>query len=1103
VTLITGDRVRVTSGPGGRQSATIDRRPARPGVGYVEQPVPGPGRLPDLVVIPTDAAALIGSGVLDENLFDVSELVRDHYGDAARPTLPLIITYRGAAASSGGAAAARALTARGDAVVTGALPSIEGTAIAESKRSAAGFWPALKAAPQVAKVLLDRPVHPVGGPSRPAAATVAGEAPARPGATPAPSAKPGAGVLVADLDTGYDPGHPDLAGVVAAAKDFTGSQHGIQDEVGHGTWTASIIAGSGAASGGKYQGVAPGARLLAGKVLGDDGTGTESQVIAGMQWAVARHARIVNMSLGSNTPWICPAGIDPVSQALDALSASSGTLFVAAAGNNGPGFLDNPGVARSALTVGAVDSSGKLAPFSGTGPECGTFAVKPDVTAPGVGIVGALAAGTALCPFDGIPGDGPVNDSYTRCSGTSASAPYVCGGAAILAQEHPLWSGAQLKAALTSSATPASGASAYAQGDGQADISRAAAQDAYATPASLAYLSPWPHHRATAETVTYHNAGAAPLTLSLAVAVTGPDGHPAPAGMVTVSPSRITLAPGADISVQVDENPALGVTGTYDGWLTAVNPDGSTVLRTAIGAENQPLLETVTLKSIDRDGRPQGDPSLAAPITGLINLATGKLTRAVVNKAGTVTASVPPGRYDITSEVDTTVAGKGPVSLTLIDDPAVTVKRDMTVTLDARRGRPVLPALDRRLGNTYSIAQILQTVAGITYFSFSDSEPGGPLVYAAPTGRVTGRPYEFFGDTWLDNSPQTRDHLATVTYSLDFPAAQRIPELPYRLPDSALAVYRPRFRQQGTPMTRIDDNNWLRGPLAATMNAAFGVTGSEFFVPPSGTITEFMTPGTWQATNLDLYGPLNTLYPSIAWFATGPVSTYRAGHSYTDVWGSAALSSASVTTRSGDVITPGIQPDSESAPGHIGNLVTGGVSGTITLRQGKTVIGTGPIDNQPTFTVPAATASYTLSATTRRNVPWSTLGTAAQATWTFRSGHVSGTSPATLPLWDARISGAFNALDQAPAGKPFRLVIAPDRATGSPMAKITAITVRASFDDGKTWHRLTLRPAGPGKWTTTITPPKGTAFVSLSDSLTDAAGNSAQQTVIRAYQVQA
>lgn len=1104
VTLITGDRVLVTRGPGGRESAAIDRRYARHGIGYVEQPVPGPGRVPDLVVIPTDAARLIGSGVLDENLFDVSELVRDGYGDAARSTLPLIITYRGGSASSAGMAAARALAAGGAAAVTAALPSIGGAAIAESKPGAARFWSALPHAPQVAKVWLDGPVRPDGASSGSSAAAPA--TPAMFGAGSAPSSQPGAGVLVADLDTGYDPGHPDLAGVVVAAKNFTSSKHGTQDEVGHGTWVSSIIAGSGAASQGKYQGVAPGARLLVGKVLGDDGTGTDSQVIAGMQWAVAQHARIVNMSLGFSAPWICPAGIDPVSQALDKLSASSGTLFVAAAGNDGPGLLDAPGVASSALTVGAVDSTGKLAFFSSTGPACGTFAVKPDITALGVGVVGAVAAGTDLCPFDGIPGDGPVNAYYTRCSGTSGAAPYVSGAAAILAQEHPRWSGAQLKAALMSSAAPASGTSAYDQGDGQADIPRATAQNAYATPASLTYLSPWPHLSATTRTVTYHNAGTTPLTLNLATAVTGPDGKPAPAGMVTVSPSQITVAPGADTNVQLSENPATGTTGLYNGWLTAVSPDASTVLHTAIGAENQPQLDTVTFKTIDRNGRPQGDLSLAEPPTGLIDLATGKLILAVVNKAGIVTASVPAGRYDITSVVDTAATRGHQETLTLLDDPSVTVSRDMTVTLDARRGHPLLPVLDSHVGNVWGIAQLGQMVAGTSYYSFALTEPGGPALFAAPTGPVAGRRYEFFGDLWCDNSPYTRDHLATVTYSLESPSAQRIPDLPYRLHDSALAVYRPEQHQQGKPMTRIDETNWIVGPLEAEISAFSGFSGSEFFIPPSGTITEFMTPGTWHTDQLDLYGSLTTITPDIAWYEAGPTHVLRAGHAYREVWGSAALSTATVTTRSGDVITPYIQPDSESGAEHIGNLTSGltpGLSGTVTLRQGKTVIGTGPIVNQPAFTVPAAAARYTLSATGKLSVPWSTLGTSYQATWTFRSGHVSGAGVATLPLWDVRISGPFNALDEAPAGQPFRLVIAPDLATGSPAAKITAISVRASFDDGKTWHRLVLRAAAPGKWTTTITPPKGTAFVSLSDDLSDAAGDTAQQTVIRAYEVKA
>ncbi len=239
-----------------------------------------------------------------------------------------------------------------------------------------------------------------------------------------------------------------------------------------------------------------------------------------------------------------------------------------------------------------------------------------------------------------------------------------------------------------------------------------------------------------------------------------------------------------------------------------------------------------------------------------------------------------------------------------------------------------------------------------------------------------------------------------------------------------------------------------------------------------------------------------------AYWEDGPVTSYRAGHSYSDDWGSAAPGNASATTRLGNVILPDIRPDSGSAPRHLDAYSPfDDITGTLTLRRGDTVVGTGPILDQQPFTVPAGPARYTLTSSFQRDVPWSTLGTKADASWTFRSGHVAGDTAATLPLWDIRFRGAFDFLDQAPAGRPFPLTVAPDLQPGAPRAAITAIGARASFDDGKTWHPLTLRPGAPGTWTTTVTPPPGTAFVSLSANLTDSAGNSTRQTVIRAYQV--
>ncbi|MFC7760874.1 S8 family serine peptidase [Catellatospora bangladeshensis] len=101
-------------------------------------------------------------------------------------------------------------------------------------------------------------------------------------------------------------------------------------------------------------------------MLGDSGEGTDSQVIAGMEWAAER-ADVVNMSLGG---WEPSDGTDPMSLALDELTAKHGTLFVVAAGNDGPvdGAVSSPAAAASALTVGAVDRGDRLADFSSRGP---------------------------------------------------------------------------------------------------------------------------------------------------------------------------------------------------------------------------------------------------------------------------------------------------------------------------------------------------------------------------------------------------------------------------------------------------------------------------------------------------------------------------------------------------------------------------------------------------------------------------------------------------------------------------------------------------------------------------------------------------------------
>ena len=135
------------------------------------------------------------------------------------------------------------------------------------------------------------------------------------------------------------------------SKSFVPGEEVASDPHGHGTHVASTIAGTGAASGGTHRGVADGADLLVGKVLGADGSGQDSWIIEAMEWA-GRARRIVSMSLGSSEP---SDGKDLMSESLNTISEETGALFVVAAGNNGaPEAIGAPGAAAEALTVGSV-----------------------------------------------------------------------------------------------------------------------------------------------------------------------------------------------------------------------------------------------------------------------------------------------------------------------------------------------------------------------------------------------------------------------------------------------------------------------------------------------------------------------------------------------------------------------------------------------------------------------------------------------------------------------------------------------------------------------------------------------------------------------------
>jgi serine protease AprX len=268
----------------------------------------------------------------------------------------------------------------------------------------------------------------------------------------------GRGVTVAVVDTGIAD-VPDLAGKVSDRVDVTGTGNG--DGFGHGTFMAGLIAGSGAASGGAYRGVAPGAKLVDVKVADAEGSTDLITVLKGLQW-VNEHSRevdVLNLSLSSNSP--LPYQLDPLTQGLEALWRS-GVTVVVPSGNDGPGAgtVTSPGNDPTLLTVGGVDESGTaghgddvVGTWSGRGPTWQGDA-KPDLAAPGGHVVSLRSPGSVV---DSANPQSRVGDGYFRGSGTSMASAVTSGVVAATLEVAPRLRPDSIKSLFTATTYAAPG----------------------------------------------------------------------------------------------------------------------------------------------------------------------------------------------------------------------------------------------------------------------------------------------------------------------------------------------------------------------------------------------------------------------------------------------------------------------------------------------------------------------------------------------------------------------------------------------------------------------------------------------------------------------
>lgn len=250
-------------------------------------------------------------------------------------------------------------------------------------------------------------------------------------------------VTVAVIDTGIDASHVDLdGGKVIGWKDFVNNRATAYDDQGHGTHVAGIAAGAGDGNS-SYVGVAPGAALVGVKVLDSRGSGSMSNVTAGIDWCISNKSTygidVINMSLGTSGS---SDGSDATSLATNR-AADAGIVVAVAAGNSGPSTktIGSPGAAEKALTVGAMADPGEkgfnLANFSSRGTTA-DGRIKPDIAAPGVNIMAAKANS---------------GNGYVSYSGTSMATPFTAGTVALMLDANPNLTPDQVKSTLASTAT--------------------------------------------------------------------------------------------------------------------------------------------------------------------------------------------------------------------------------------------------------------------------------------------------------------------------------------------------------------------------------------------------------------------------------------------------------------------------------------------------------------------------------------------------------------------------------------------------------------------------------------------------------------------------
>ena len=1132
ITLISGDVLVVSLQASGSFVAEIRPAPRPDGKTAFQTMTDSKG---DKFVIPSDVRSLIPN-TLDPLFFDINYLITNHLTDDKTPYLRAIVQYASTSPMHGPWSSFL--------VRSSDLASIHSQAIVIPKSQAVDFGKILRA-PSAAqsltgieKIWLDKVFTASDDQSGPLiGATVARNV----------LGYNGSGIKIAIIDTGIDNTHPDFffpngsskitinADYECYGQAFDSSQCDgtTHDLFGHGTHVAGIAAGTGAASAGKYVGIAPGATLMNVKVLNRYGYGFTSWIIPGMQAAAnginGTKADIISMSLGDGVT----DGTDPMSQAVNNLSASTGVLFVIAAGNSGSGEVTvaAPGAATAAITVAA---STKVEPvsiayFSSHGPRAVDFNLKPDITAPGVSII-------STCSSTAIYLTCPTSSYYLTLSGTSMATPHVSGSAALLLQaaraSGTTLTPAQVKNMLQDSSRillPQTGqpdVDIYQQGAGLVRIDRAITSNLTFTPAEMSFgLVPYNTTSTLKGTFQVTNRGRTTQTLSLNWTMYDVPSNLSPlssgssfTSLVSLDKTSLAIASGGSANVTMTINAAQApyqkLWTFFSGRITATSTTGEQE-HAIFGFTKEGQRQTLNITGIMADGTPA-----AGQYYSIFDVNDGQGLHTFFNgfnSAGQAIVRVPLSTYAVWM----TIIDSSKLQLIRITNFNVVVQNPTTVILDARTAGAVTLNLQADPNATVGLQQD-------DIFAFASST----YSYAEFDYLINGN-WNFVGENpstaqigtlWTqDRWQRTRNPSvnSTVLYDLAL-TRQHLGPVIHTITSSNLTtttgINKARFHADA-PTTM----QYARSAIPAKFNPHGYAILIGFYpinVPTIQTqyteagesvIHEALLPGT------SLFW-FDTTYTTPLFGITWLGKTWAAGESTVASWLEQPVHPTLVTaSRSGNTLSLTGYEVSDTYGHTLTNIYAKGVNFTLSVYVNNVLTFTSnsfpcatffpafpriPCASPYSIPLPSTSATVKIQMLATLLPSWSRLGSPSNTTITFTTS-ASGQGPLVNSKY---IVGGLNLQNQV-AGTPNATKLYFNISLTTPTGALfnaTSVAILYSTDNGTTWFKVKTLSVLPGLVTARgvgIPTPGTTTYVSLQVTIQSANGTTFYQKIIRAVQI--